>query len=182
MAQKVVVELVDDLDGTASEDISTVTFRLDGASYEIDLTENNAERLRESLAPYVGAARRTGGRIKRVTTTGPATRPTADREQTKAIREWARDNGWALADRGRIPANVMTAFDEAHATPTPKRGGKRNSQTQNVIVTSWWARLARGAGYQWRYPGQDDGPWTGRRARRLRTARRNSRSSSLLSS
>jgi hypothetical protein len=127
MAQKVVVELVDDLDGTASDDINTVTFGLDGTSYEIDLTENNAERLRQSLARYLGAARRTGGRIKRSTnTTGPASRPTADRDQTKAIREWARNNGWALADRGRIPANVMTAFDEAHIVPAaPKRSRKK---------------------------------------------------------
>ena len=127
MAQKVVVELVDDLDGTASENISTVTFGLDGASYEIDLNEDNAERLRDSLADYVGAARRTGGRVRRTANTrGPATRPPADREQTKAIREWARDNGWALADRGRIPANVLTAFDEAHAAPpAPKRGRKK---------------------------------------------------------
>jgi hypothetical protein len=125
MAQKVVVELVDDLDGTASEDISTVNFGLDGATYEIDLNENNAERLRESLANYVGAARRTGGRIKRATTKGPATRATADREQTKAIRDWARENGWALADRGRIPANVMTAFDEAHAAPAPAKRGRK---------------------------------------------------------
>jgi hypothetical protein len=127
MAQKVVVELIDDLDGTASEDISTVSFGLDGASYEIDLNEDNAERLRNALADYVGAARRTGGRIKRATTTkGSVARPTADREQTKAIREWARNNGWALAERGRIPANVVTAFDEAHTAPTaPKRGRKR---------------------------------------------------------
>jgi hypothetical protein len=125
MAQKVVVELVDDLDGTASEDISTVRFGLDGASYEIDLNEDNAERLRGSLADYVGAARRTGGRISRSASKGSAARPAADREQTRAIREWARDNGWALAERGRIPANVMTAFDEAHAAPAPKRGRKR---------------------------------------------------------
>ena len=126
MAQKVVVELVDDLDGTASENISTVTFGLDGASYEIDLNENNAERLRDSLARYLGAARRTGGRIKRSTnTTGPATRPTADRDQTKAIREWARNNGWALADRGRIPTNVMTAFDEAHTTPAAAKRSRK---------------------------------------------------------
>jgi hypothetical protein len=119
MAQKVVVELVDDLDGSASDDISTVTFGLDGASYEIDLTEDNAERLRESLAHFVGAARRTGGRIKRAAnTTGPATRPTANREQTRAIRDWARRNGFDLAERGRIPANVIAAFDEAHAAPT----------------------------------------------------------------
>jgi hypothetical protein len=130
MAQKVVVELVDDLDGTTSEDINTVAFGLDGASYEIDLTGNNAERLRESLARYLGAARRTGGRLKRATaattTAGPATRPAANRDQTRAIREWARNNGWALADRGRIPANVLTAFDEAHAAPAaPKRGRKK---------------------------------------------------------
>ena len=127
MAQKVVVELVDDLDGTASADINTVTFALDGASYEIDLNEHNAERLREALAGYLGAARRTGGRLKRsAATTGPATRPTVDRDQTKAIREWARNNGWALADRGRIPANVLTAFDEAHTVPAaPKRGRRK---------------------------------------------------------
>lgn len=127
MAQKTVVELVDDLDGTASADISTVTFGLDGASYEIDLNEDNATRLRESLAHYVGAARRTGGRIKRsANTTGPATRHSADREQTKAIREWARNNGWAMGDRGRIPASVMTAYDETHAAPAaPKRGRKK---------------------------------------------------------
>jgi hypothetical protein len=126
MAQKVVVELVDDLDGSVSDGISTVTFGLDGASYEIDLNEDNAERLRESLARYLGAARRTGGRIKRSASTGPSTRPAVDRDQTKAIREWARNNGWALADRGRIPANVVTAFDEAHAAPAaPKRGRKK---------------------------------------------------------
>jgi nucleoid-associated protein Lsr2 len=128
MAQKVVVELVDDLDGTASDDISTVTFGLDGASYEIDLTDGNAGRLRESLAQFVGSARRTGGRIKRsAATTGPATRPSANREQTKAIRDWARHNGFDLADRGRIPANVLAAFDEAHAAPvsTKRRSRKK---------------------------------------------------------
>ena len=64
MAQKVVVELVDDLNGTVSDDISTVSFALDGAVYEIDLTEDNAERLRDTIADFVSAARRTGGRIK----------------------------------------------------------------------------------------------------------------------
>ena len=119
MAQKVIVELVDDLDGTASEDISTVSFGLDGVDYEIDLTDDNASRLREGLASFVAAARRTGGRIKR----GPAanrstTHPPADREQTKAIRAWARENGFELAERGRIPSNVFTAYEQAQATPT----------------------------------------------------------------
>ncbi len=129
MAQKVIVELVDDLDGTASDDISTVSFSLDGADYEIDLSEANAEDLRGILEEFVAAARRTGGRIKRTSgSTKPAARPAADREQTKAIREWARNNGFELADRGRIPANVLTAYEEAQ-TPTKKRGRGGKAKT-----------------------------------------------------
>ena len=124
MAQKVIVELVDDLDGSASDDISTVTFSLDGADYEIDLSEANADYLRNTLDEFVNAARRTGGRIKR-NTGGPRTtpsRPAASREQTKAIRDWARNNGFDLADRGRIPAHVIEAFEAAQAKG--KRGRK----------------------------------------------------------
>jgi hypothetical protein len=123
MAQKVIVELVDDLDGTASDDISTVSFSLDGADYEIDLSGANAESLRASLGEFIAAARRTGGRAKRNTgsTKPAASRPAANREQTRAIREWARENGFELADRGRIPANVIDAFEEAQA-PKSKRG------------------------------------------------------------
>jgi hypothetical protein len=124
MAQKVVVELVDDLDGTVSEDTSTISFSLDGVDYEIDLIEENATRLRDELAGYVAAARRTGGRIKRGTP-GPksagSTRPTADREKTRTIREWARENGWDLAERGRIPANVIAAYEEAQAARTEEQ-------------------------------------------------------------
>jgi hypothetical protein len=124
MAQKVIVELVDDLDGSASDDISTVSFSLDGADYEIDLTEANAEYLRNTLDEFVTAARRTGGRIKRVTPGAkPASRPAASREQTKAIRDWAKQNGFDLADRGRIPAHVIEAFEAAQAKG--KRGGRK---------------------------------------------------------
>jgi hypothetical protein len=126
MAQQVIVELVDDLDGTVSEDISTVSFALNGAQYEIDLTEDNANQLRAALADFIEAARRTGGRVKRgASAAKPAARPAADREQTKAIREWARQNGFDLADRGRIPTNVIEAFDDAQAAASkPKRGRK----------------------------------------------------------
>src|SRR5438045_1715747 len=115
MAQKVTVELVDDLDGTAAADITTVTFGLDGATYEIDLTANNAAKLRNHLGDFVDSARRTGGRVKRGTS-AKAVAPAANREQTKAIRDWARQNGFDLSDRGRIPSNVLEAFDQAHAS------------------------------------------------------------------
>jgi hypothetical protein len=125
MAQKVIVELVDDLDGTASDDISTVSFSLDGADYEIDLNEANAENLRSALEEYVAAARRTGGRIKRGANPKSTSRPAADREQTKAIRDWARSNGFDIAERGRIPTDVIAAFEAAQAKGSKRgRGGK----------------------------------------------------------
>jgi hypothetical protein len=126
MAQKVVVELVDDLDGTASDDISTVTFELDGVEYEIDLTEDNANRLRDGLANFIAAARRTGGRVRRGTRASrPSGRPAADREQTKAIREWARDNGYDLAERGRIPGSVIAAYEQAQADAAKPKTKRR---------------------------------------------------------
>jgi len=111
MAQKVTVKLVDDLDGSASEDVNTVTFGLDGVEYEIDLSESNATTLRTTLDDFVSAARRTGGRVKRgvAGSAGPA----ADHERTKTIRAWANENGYDLAERGRIPKHVITAYDEA---------------------------------------------------------------------
>jgi hypothetical protein len=120
MAQKVLVQLVDDLDGTAADDITTVTFGLDGAAYEIDLTPNNAAKLRNQLDAFIQAARRTGGRVKRGTPPKAAT-PAANREQTKAIRDWARQNGFEVSDRGRMPANVIEAFEEAHASKGKKK-------------------------------------------------------------
>ncbi|ONI71365.1 hypothetical protein ALI144C_52615 [Actinosynnema sp. ALI-1.44] len=115
MAQKVVVQLVDDLDGTTSDDITTVTFGIDGVSYEIDLTDANATKLREQVQEFADSARRTGGRAKRGIVPIGA-KPQANREQTKAIRDWARQNGYDLSDRGRIPATVIEAFDAAHTS------------------------------------------------------------------
>jgi hypothetical protein len=119
MAQKVLVQLVDDLDGTTADDITTVTFGLDGVNYEIDLTNNNATKLRDQLEDFVGAARRIGGRVKRGTSLG--VKPAANREQSKAIRDWARQNGYELSDRGRIPSNVIEAFETAHVGKGKKK-------------------------------------------------------------
>lgn len=112
MAQKVQVILVDDLDeGQADE---TVAFGLDGTAYEIDLSSKNAGALRDSLAGYVAAARKIGRTAARGggvrAARGPAT---TDREQTQAIRAWARRNGHTVSDRGRIPAAIVTAYHAA---------------------------------------------------------------------
>src|SRR3954452_13785260 len=107
MAQKKTVQLVDDLDGTQS-DISTVTFGVDGVTYEIDLSETNAANLRKNLENFVVNARRVGGRLKRGTpSTDGNGSTTTSHEQAQAIREWARRNGHEVSDRGRIPAHLI---------------------------------------------------------------------------
>ncbi|WP_434450148.1 histone-like nucleoid-structuring protein Lsr2 [Lentzea sp. E54] len=115
MAQKVLVQLIDDLDGTAAEDVEAVSFGLDGITYEIDLKADNAAKLRDAVADFVTKARRTAGRSKRVTrTTHAIVAESRTKEQTKAIREWAKANGHTLADRGRIPASIIEEFEHAH--------------------------------------------------------------------
>ncbi|ACQ78983.1 conserved hypothetical protein [Beutenbergia cavernae DSM 12333] len=111
MAQKVSVLLVDDVDG--SEASETVTFALDGVSYEIDLNDKNASKLRDAFAEWVGHARRSGGRR---TTTRGAGRPRsrAGGSDAAVIREWAVANGYQVSDRGRISAEVREAYDKAH--------------------------------------------------------------------
>lgn len=112
MAQKVTVQLVDDVDGTPAD--STVEFALDGVSYTIDLSADNAAQLRDSLASFVASARRTGGRKRTAGKQGKAAAPSsADRERNQAIREWARNQGMQVSERGRIPAEVVEAYDNA---------------------------------------------------------------------
>ncbi|WP_059016587.1 histone-like nucleoid-structuring protein Lsr2 [Mycobacterium sp. M26] len=112
MAKKVTVTLVDDFDGEGAAD-ETVEFSLDGVSYEIDLSAKNAQKLRNELKPWLEAGRRVGGR--RRGRSGPPGRGRAsiDREQSAAIREWARRNGHKVSTRGRIPADIIDAFHAA---------------------------------------------------------------------
>ncbi|KQP63439.1 MULTISPECIES: histone-like nucleoid-structuring protein Lsr2 [unclassified Nocardioides] len=115
MAQKIHIVLEDDLDG--SEASETVTFGLDGTTYEIDLTDEHATELREALAPYVGHARKVSGSARRgrKASAGAATNGSADGgPSAKEIREWARSNGYEVPDRGRVSAEVREAFDAAN--------------------------------------------------------------------
>ena len=119
MAQQVNVKFVDDLDG--SDAAGTVSFAIDGRAYEIDLSEDNAARLRDSLASFVAAARKSGGasaaagrRTQKMTASSGRRPQPLDREQTAAIRAWARQNGHQVSDRGRISKTVVDAFQAAH--------------------------------------------------------------------
>lgn len=118
MAQKVNVVLVDDIDESVADE--TVSFGLDGTTYEIDLSAGHAAELRDGLATWVGAARKAGrssgasaqrrGGGRRVgTSTGGA-----GKERTQEIREWARANGHPVSERGRLSAVVLSAYEAAH--------------------------------------------------------------------
>jgi hypothetical protein len=103
------IRLVDDLDGEVADE--TVEFGVDGKNYEIDLSTANAKKLRDALAEFVAAARRAGGRRRGGgAPAAAARRPSIDREQNQAIREWARKRGMKVSDRGRIPAEVLEAY------------------------------------------------------------------------
>lgn len=113
MAKKVTVTLVDDFDGEGPAD-ETVEFSVDGVSYEIDLSAKNAKKLRDDLKQWIDAGRRVGGRRRgRPGTPARGGRGSIDREQSAAIRDWARRNGHKVSTRGRIPAEVIEAFHAA---------------------------------------------------------------------
>lgn len=119
MAQRVSVQLVDDLDGAMADE--TVSFALDGTSYEIDLSNAHAAAMRDALASYVGAARRAGsgrgGSGRRGGGSGgaaPASRGSSNRQRSAEIRTWAKSQGLTVNERGRIPANIVEQFDAAN--------------------------------------------------------------------
>lgn len=103
MAQKVEIRTIDDLDGITPAD-RTVTFGLHGRHYEIDLTTAHATELRETLRPFIKAGRATG-------------RDTPE-DESKRIRQWAKDNGYAVSTRGRLHLDVVKAYRNAmHEDP-----------------------------------------------------------------
>ena len=108
MAQKVKIILVDDVDGGSADE--TVRFGLDGTSYEIDLSEANAKQLRAALDPYLAKGRKVSGRG------APKGRqPAPARSQDVGqIRQWARENGYEVRERGRIQAEIQEAYHRAN--------------------------------------------------------------------
>lgn len=110
MAQKIQTLFIDDLDGSDAE--GTVRFGLDGAEYEIDLSADHAQALRDALARYVGASRRAGGGARQ-----PAARSgrkgSASGLNSTEVREWAKAQGMEVKARGRVPAELVVKFKDA---------------------------------------------------------------------
>lgn len=116
MARKIQIVLEDDLDGSLATE--TITFGLDGVTYEIDLSDANAARLREAMAVYVGVARKAGrGEKTARPDSGARTRKpsgaAAAGVDPAAVRAWANSRGLKTNPRGRISADLIKAFREA---------------------------------------------------------------------
>ena len=108
MVSRTVITLIDDLSGKeAGDEGRTVAFSLDGVDYRIDLGEKNLIRLEKALHPFISAATRVGGPARKKATNTFAA-PAAN------IRDWARRNGYVVAERGRVPAAAATAYHAAH--------------------------------------------------------------------
>ncbi|PFG27762.1 histone-like nucleoid-structuring protein Lsr2 [Corynebacterium renale] len=109
MARKEITQYFDDLDGAPLNDdqVHIVRFSLEGTNYVLDLSAENATKLHEALQPFIDVAR------KETATTRRATAPRRN-NRAKEIRKWAQDNGYDVADRGKIPTEVIDAYDAAH--------------------------------------------------------------------
>lgn len=133
MTKQEIVHLVDDLDGDTAHE--TVTFGLDGRTYEIDLSDDHASELRDLLSSYVAAARSARSRSRaasrgrsRASGDGPRSR-----SEARAMRSWARSHGHDLADRGRIPAGIVQAYRDSggadDGAPTSGAGSSSPADT-----------------------------------------------------
>jgi Lsr2 len=109
MAQKVVVQIEDDLTGGPADE--TVSFGFDGRDYEIDLSAKNSAAMRQKLEPFVSAARRSSHSPRQRRTSGSRA---GSREESAEIRAWAAANGHDVSSRGRIAANVVAAYQAAN--------------------------------------------------------------------
>ncbi|MCQ4121353.1 histone-like nucleoid-structuring protein Lsr2 [Rhodococcus tibetensis] len=115
MARKVVVELVDDIDGTAfGEDGESISYAVDGVEYVIDLKDEHAKELRETFEYYIAHSTRVGGRKHRADLQANPVVARRQSGETKKIRAWAIEQGYEISSRGRIPTEIEQAFHDAH--------------------------------------------------------------------
>ncbi|MFW6600462.1 histone-like nucleoid-structuring protein Lsr2 [Propionibacteriaceae bacterium Y2011] len=113
MAKQIITQLIDDMTGEVlpEGEGETIRFGVNGVSYTIDLGRESARQFREALAPYVENAEREPG-TTRSSIEPRRSSPRTDPEQVKAVRDWARDNGYQVSDRGRIPTRVLEAYHD----------------------------------------------------------------------
>jgi hypothetical protein len=111
MAQQVQTTTIDDLEKKRGREVpadETLTFGIEGKQYRIDLTTENADKLRRKFAPYTEVATRVS------LNGGSKPRPVSARNRSAEIRTWAKTQGFEVSHRGRIPAEIVTKYEASH--------------------------------------------------------------------
>ena len=111
MAKTTIVQVSDDLDGSANA--SEVRFAFEGTEYAIDLSSKNRKALEKALRPYVAAGTKVSGRRSGATRSARSKRSGNSGNSAvdlAAVRAWAKENGHQVSDRGRLPKAVLDAY------------------------------------------------------------------------
>lgn len=136
MAQQMHVEMVDDIDPTHTAD-TTVHFSLDGQHYEIDLANTNADKLRDTLAPWIAAARKASPKLSR--------RISSSKDESQAIREWAQSTGVTVSKRGRISADVIALYRNRNSTSNRQKVEEAFTLKRQAMAAAQAAKAAEAA-------------------------------------
>lgn len=141
MAQQATVHYVDDLEYAAGRrvpaDHKGVKIGIDGKHYEIDLSDENYRKLAEILSPLVAAGRRSHGRAGRGNV-GPYARQRAERDENQAVREWAREQGMKVSERGRIPADILEKYERRNIVTTTNGNGRAAAAHHAIGANPIW--------------------------------------------
>lgn len=115
MARREIIQYFDDIDNSPLTDneVNIIRFSVDGNHYVIDLSEDNAAKFRAALQPWIDAAQPDPTEQKSSGSRHSGPSAAARRERSRAIRAWARANGYTVSDRGKIPASIIEAYDKA---------------------------------------------------------------------
>lgn len=107
----------DDIDGTDGAEV--IEFSLRKEFFEIDLGEANVAKLEKALEPFKSKARTKRSTTSAASKPKKSSPPAMNADHMNAVRAWGRQQGKKVADKGRVPKDVIDAFEEAHATPAP---------------------------------------------------------------
>jgi len=129
LARTTTVQLTDDIDGSPAAE--TVRFAIDGRTYEIDLSAQHVDGLRNSLAPFIAAARR-AGRVDASSRRGQRRHERPQGSDSRAVRAWAKQNGVAVSPTGRIPVAVHAQYTSAQQAPAADPAPAEPTQTESA--------------------------------------------------
>ncbi|AKF14200.1 Lsr2-like DNA bridging protein [Mycobacterium phage Luchador] len=117
MASELIIRTTDDFDRSkVAEEKAVIGW--EGYDYHLDLTKANYKELVKTLAPYLEAAHEKTKQYRQKAkekNSRPYPPVATGKEERAVIREWARNNGWEVGDKGIIKGEILDAYTKAHS-------------------------------------------------------------------